>query len=792
MTRWIKYLGVIAITILFFTGISAGLLYLKTRNSLPVLNGNIDVKGLNSLVKISRDVYGMPLIEATSMDDAIYATGFLHAQERFFQMDLLRRKSAGELAEIFGSSALASDKLARVHRFRHRAIQFVAALPADQRALLQKYVAGVNAGLNQLASAPFEYALLLKKPAPWVEEDTLLVNSALYLMLQAHDSDLHPELARQKLIAQYDEQFADFILSNRSEWDSPMQEGEPAVAESLPTLLVTPHVMSAAATSAEILRVGGISGINRATENIIGSNSWAVAGRKGVDGRALLANDMHLPLQQPNTFYRLSIRTAGSNDTVTGVSIPGIPALVAGSNGKIAWGLTNSNGDWNDLVRIDKSERAKAETTIRETIAVKWGSPVTVDVRTTAWGPVVASDDHADYAMNWVAHHAEGNNLALFGLMQAASIKEGVKIAAVSGVPQMNILFVDGHGGAAWTIAGRIPRRTGIVGNIPVSWDAGHRWAGWLEAAEYPLLTSADRDFFWTANNRVVSGDDWKKLGMGAPFAMGVRARRIEERLTAGGRADEAAMQAMQLDDTALLMQRWHGLLTKLVSGMPDSADKKQLGAVLAQWNGHASTDSAAYRVVRRFRDEVADDIMPLILHDLLGKEHDLKWFMVTSSWETPLWRVLQQQPASVLPAGYPSWSAYLQDVLMRKVYKPYTERYHGDLAKATWSDANIVSIRHPLSKSIPFIGTLLDMPSVPMNGDSNTILAQSQSFGPAMRMVVSPGHESAAFLTMPAGQAGNPLSPYYRSGHKEWQEGKTLPLLPGAPRYVLQLVPGH
>lgn len=790
MNRLAKTVAVVLGVSTVIVGVAVGTLYVKARRSLPALQGDVIVAGLGQPARISRDMYGMPMIDAANMDDALYSLGFLHAQERFFQMDIMRRKAAGELAELLGKNGLESDKQARIHRFRSRAKTFVAALPADQRALLRHYVAGVNAGLNGLSSAPFEYALLFSTPAAWTEEDTMLVNSALYMMLQTQKEALHPELARAKLVKLYDGEFADFILATRSEWDAPMQEGEPKLADTLPKLITAPRAMAARVAEAEINRMQGISGINRATENIIGSNSWVVAGRKGLDGRAVLANDMHLPLQQPNTFYRFGIRLAGGARTIAGVGIPGIPAMVAGSNGVLAWGLTNSNGDWNDLVRISKTDGAVHGKLTSETINVKWASPVTMAVRETEWGPVVASDAQADYAMSWVAHHAEGNNLALFGLMNADSIEAAMKIAAGSGVPHMNIVFADRHGAAAWTIAGRIPRRTGFPGNAPVAWTDQQGWSGWLEPAEYPVLTSADRDYLWTANNRIVSGADWQKLGVGAQFALGVRARRIEERLKAGKNADENAMHALQLDDTALLMQRWHALLVKVVDGMAASADKQQIAQVLSQWNGRASTDSAAYRVVRRFRDEVADDIMPSLLKELLQGDPELKWYMVTSSWETPLWRVLAQQPAAVLPAGHASWNAYFQDVLMRKVFAPYSKRYDGKLANATWSDANIASIRHPLSKSIPLIGGMLDMPSVPMNGDSNTVLAQSQSFGPAMRLVVSPGNEAAAYLTMPAGQAGNPLSPYYRGGHAEWQDGKTLPLLPGTARYVLQLVP--
>jgi penicillin amidase len=392
--------------------------------------------------------------------------------------------------------------------------------------------------------------------------------------------------------------------------------------------------------------------------------------------------------------------------------------------------------------------------------------------------------------MNWVAHHVEGNNLRLYALMTEPSLDGALKIASHAGMAHMNILVADTHGNAAWTIAGRIPRRTGFAGTEPVEWGNGVGWSGWLDTPEYPLLTTADHDYLWTANNRILDGDMLKKIGEGSSFALGVRARRIQQLLASTKTVNEAEMHNMQLDDVALLMKRWHGLITQIVAGMPDSEDKKILANTLAQWNGRATADSAAYRVIRRFRDEVAGDLMTEALAKVLKSDPKLRWDMLAHNWELPLWQIVSKRPANMLPVGFASWDAYLQDALVRRVYEPYKKRFNGALSKAVWGEANMSEIRHPLSKGIPLLGSILDMPSGPMNGDSNVVLAQLMSFGPAMRLVVSPGHEQDGILTMPAGQAGNPLTPYFGKGHAEWRNGKAVPLLAGTPRYVLRLSP--
>lgn len=789
MRRAAKYALIGTGSLFGIAALAAGTFYLNLLASRPQLDGDISVEGLHQHAVIKRDKNGAPLIEAADLNDAVFSMGFLHAQERYFQMDLMRKKAAGELAELFGARAVETDKLARLHRFRTRARAFVAQLPADQRTVLRQYVAGVNAGLHQLTARPFEYSLLLTSPTAWKEEDVLLVNMSMYLMLQVRNEP-HPELIRQNLIAKYDLEFANFMQPSTSEWDSPMvgQAGAPATA-ALPALLGNQPAIANASLTSRLVADAAL-GPGQPNESIIGSNSWAVSGRKGNHGHAILANDMHLPLQQPNTFYRVNIKTKAAVHTIAGVSIPGLPILVAGSNGNIAWGLTNSSGDWSDLVRIPKNRLSTESKTVREMIAVKGGAPVPLDVQETRWGPVVSSDEQASYAMNWVAHHAEGNNLRLYALMAEPSLDGALRIASHAGMAHMNILVADARGNAAWTIAGRIPQRTGFAGTEPVEWGNGIGWSGWLDTPDYPVLTTANHDYLWTANNRILDGDAQKKIGEGSSYALGVRAMRIEQVLAASKTVNEADMHALQLDDVSLLMKRWHGLITQIVAGMPASDDKKILAETLSQWNGHADANSASYRVVRRFRDEVAGDLMTAALGKVLKSDPKLRWDMFAHNWELPLWQIVSRRPANMLPAGFTSWDAYFQDALVRRVYDPYKKQFNGALSKAVWGEANMSEIRHPLSKGIPLLGSLLDMPTKPMNGDSNVVLAQLMSFGPAMRLVVAPGQEQDGILTMPAGQASNPLTPYFGKGHDEWRRGKTIPLLIGKPQYVLRLSP--
>jgi penicillin amidase len=742
----------------------------------PQLEGEAASVGLRQPATVSRDANGVVLIEAATRRDALHALGFVHAQERFFQMDLLRRRGAGELAELLGVSAVKSDRTARLHGFRDVAQRVLAALPAEQRELLESYSAGVNQGLDALSARPFEYVLLRAAPRPWRAADSVLVQASMYLLLQG-SAEAHPELLRMELARIYGSDWAQFLLAPGSEWDAPIDasvlpEPPPALPASLQFAAVEP-------------RQARMRDPDSYARTAAGSNNWLVGGARTRDQRAILANDMHLPLQQPNTLFRVALHVA--DKTAVGVGVPGWPTLFAGSNGHIAWGVTNANGDWSDVVSLARSEVQL--TTQRERILVKGAAPVELDIQRSSHGPIVASDADHVYAFKWVAQEAAGNTLSFLEMIEAETLEAAVDIAASSGMPHMNLLVADQHGAGLWTILGRIPRRKGLSGEHAVAWSEAIGWDGWLTPAEYPVLRSTEHATLWTANNRVVGGEQLQKIGLGSQFALGVRARRVHAALDAVALADEAGMHRLQLDDVSLLMQRWQQLALEVAAALPDAQARTELTRVLAGWNGRAAADSPAYRIVRRFRSEVGARVMSQLLAKLLAEHPDRYWDSILPDWETPLWRIVAARPAGVLPAGAGSWQEYLGDILQREVYQPYKERY-GDLQRAVWGEANALSMQHPLSGAVPLLGRWLDMPSAPMNGDTDVILAQFQGFGPAVRLVVAPGHEAEGILNMPGGQASNPFAPYYGRGHTQWQQGVAMPLLPQQIEYRLRLVP--
>ena len=328
---------------LLLLGLIAG--WMVLRASLPKLDGSLELSGLSTAVTVERDDMGVVTLRAGDRSDLARALGFVHAQDRFFQMDLSRRMSAGELSALFGPAALDADRANRIHRFRDVARRTFSLLDANQRQLLETYARGVNQGLAELASRPFEYWLLGVRPEPWVPEDTLLVLYSMFLDL--NDGSGRQEAMRVAIREFYPPALAEFLQPAGGPWDAPLM-GDPA----LPPPVPGPELLDLRGdltTSTQVPDATGLTGLEQQEVRAPGSNNWAVAGWRSGTGRAILANDMHLGLRVPNTWYRARLKVADLVD-VTGVTLPGVPTVVAGTNGKVAWGFTNTFGDWVDLV----------------------------------------------------------------------------------------------------------------------------------------------------------------------------------------------------------------------------------------------------------------------------------------------------------------------------------------------------------------------------------------------------------------------------------------------------------
>ncbi len=764
----------------------------RLRASLPLVEGDRALPGLRAPVTVQRDALGVPTLRGASRLDVARALGFVHAQERFFQMDLQRRLAAGELAELMGPPVLAFDRRYRIHRFRDVARRALAQASPGERAVLEAYAAGVNAGLGALGARPFEYLLLRADPAPWRPEDSLLCLEAMFIQLQEDPGERQSRLGYMRDVLP--PALLAFLAPPGTEWDAPLR-GAPFPQPAVPG----PEVCDL-----RKLKVPPPSAADqeRQEPDFPGSNNWALGGGRTRDGRAIVANDMHLAITVPNTWYRASLAwpEAGGERRVTGVTLPGTPSVAAGSNGRVAWGFTNSYGDFRDLVVLERCglepdtyltpAGPRTLETARETLRVRGRGDTVLTFARSLWGPVVDTDHRGrPRALRWTAHDPEALNFRALGLETADTVQAALAVANRAGIPAQNFVCADARGHIAWTVMGRIPRRVGFDGRFPESWaDGSRRWDGWLDPEAYPRIIDPPGGQIWTANARVVDGPWLARLGDGG-YDLGARARQIRDDLRPLAGAREWDMLPVQLDDRALFLARWRDLLLGLLTpqALAGHAERAEFRRLVEAWGGRAAVASAGYRMVRGFRLVLQEELSGTFARAFrLGPQRRFRAGFAGQS-EGPLWALATQRPPNLLDPRFRTWD----DQLLRAVDETITRlTKDGPLARHTWGRLNTPRIQHPLVRALPFLAPWLAMPRLPIPGDAQMPRVQDRIFGASERFAVSPGHEEDGYFMMPCGQSGHPLSPHFGDEHLDWVAGRPGPFLPGPAVQTLRLHP--
>ncbi len=838
--RWARRAGRIAGLLALAAALAVAAFSLWVRHrlvaDLPRTAGRLAVAGLGAPAAIERDARGIPTLRGASRRDVAFLTGFAHAQDRYFQMDLLRRRAAGELAELFGRPALASDRSVRIHLFRRQARRVLSASAPDVRRMLEAYAAGANAGLAALAAPPFEYLVLRASPAPWRAEDSVLVLYSMFLQLE--DVNGATEASLSLLHDRLPEALFRFLSApSAPEWEAPVA-GEPPAAPPLPGPAVVdlrrglPARAAAgggreehgprAATGGNSEERNGRATVASSREERGGhavadgyreergsraaaSNSWAVAGAWTADGHALLANELHLTLSVPNIWYRAVLTWPAAAPgapphRLAGATLPGAPLLVVGSNGRVAWGLTNSVLDTSDLVLLDADpghpgfyltpQGPRPFERHAEVLRVRGEADRPLDAEWTVWGPVVDRDARGRRrAVRAVVDEPGGADFEFVRLETAATVDEALDAARASGVPALNLVAADSAGRIGWTIAGRLPRRAGFDGETAASWADGARsWQGLLPPAAVPRLADPPAGRLWTANNRVLAGAAAAPLGRGN-FVLGARARQIRDRLLALPRTTADDMRRLQLDDRALFLARWHDLLLAVLTPRAVAADPRrgELRQAVESWGGRAAVASAGYRMVRSFRALVARAVFAPLTAPCSAADPDFDYEGTVNQHEGPLWRLVSERPPHLLDPRFKSWDELLLAQADRLIAR---FQGRGPLAARTWGERNTAAIDHPLSGAIPWLGQRLSMPPRPLPGDDDMPRVQAPDFGASLRLVVSPGREEEGIFEMPGGESGNPLSDHYGDLYDGWVQGAAVPLLPGRTVTVLALVP--
>ena len=793
MLKWIRRGLLALLTLALLLALSA---WLVLRGSVPTYDGELSLPGLSAPVSVTRDANGVVDIEAANELDMARALGFVHGQERFFEMDLTRRVAAGELSALFGARALEVDRTNRLHRLRARSEASLADIAGPRAAALKAYTEGVNAGLDSLSVRPWPYLMLEQSPKPWSEVDSALTGYAMFFDLQ--DEANSRELALWRIRGVLPAPLADLVLRDGTAWDAPLfgsARGDAALpGPEVLDLRTLPQAPDEVPTAA-------------AEPAAPGSNNFAAGASATADGRAIVAGDMHLGLRAPSLWYRARLRYAdpeapdGQVDVV-GVTLPGVPGVIAGSSQRVAWAFTNSYGDWLDFFRVDFTDAAKtryrtpegeADIVVhRETIEVANGTAETLEIRETRWGPIAHDEaDGSALALRWTAQMPGSLNFGLLDLVHAADLDAALRMARQAGVPAQNMLLGDAEGRIAWRLVGRIPARVGGCDpKAPLLPLQGCDWAGWhpADAPLQPELVDPPSGRLWSANARITDGELLALIG-DSGYALGARQKQIADTLMESAPLDEPALLALQLDDRALFLERWNRLLRDTVAPM-SATEWRDIAEAAEDWEGHASIDSSGYRLTRAFRLEVLARVRNGLLGPAKAALGDRFVMPDLPQLEGLLWPLIEQRPAHLLPPRFESWDALLADAARAAATEVRGGR-EGPLTARTWGEANLSRVCHPLTSGVPeWLRPHLCMPAEPLSGDVQMPRIQAHAFGASQRMVVSPAHREDAIFHLPGGQAGHPLSPYWGAGHGDWAQGRPSSFLPGPATAKLELTP--
>ncbi len=764
MRRWAFRLVAAFVLVVIAGGLG---FYLYLRASLPQVAGERVLPGLKRPVEVVRDAHGVPHIYAADPLDAYAALGFVHAQDRLFQMDLRRRAAAGRLSEVAGTATLETDRLFRTLGFERVAAANLAHLGPDARAVLDAYARGVNARIGGGGPLAPEFLLLGYGPEPWRPADTLAFGRLMAWDLSANWRD---ELLRYRLRGVLSPERLDQLLS-------PGLGGDVGDATGI-TLPLPP------------LPAADLPGK--------GSNSWAVAPARSATGGALLANDTHLGLSAPAPWYLAHLSAPGLE--AIGGTLPGIPGVLLGHNGEAAWGFTTTHSDVQDLIEVRPDPAGyltpdgPAPFTVREeTIHLRDGGSESLRVRATADGPVVSDVLGGDevLALAWVGLDPEDRTFESFLALQGVADWPGfVEALETYRTPQQNILYADRDGHVGLMAPGRVPIRAEGDGRAP---GPGGNWRGFIPFADLPRSLDPPSGRLVTANSKIVP--DNYPYSLTKDWPPPYRQERALALLDTKPRHDVAGFMAMQTD---LVSGMARDLLPAMLARTPppDDAGTRTALERLAAWDGAVRPDAAEPLVFYAWFIAFGSTIYA----DELGEAYPLARGL------RPLFlrRVLREWGAWCDDAATPAAETCADRLALslKIALDALGERYGGDIDAWRWDAAHVVRHPHPLSGVLPaWLRPLLDVEGTP-GGDAFGLDVAAfaavdpagpfeATLGPTFRAVYDLADPDRSRFLQPTGQSGHFLSAHYADLQLLWAKGEGLAMTTGRVEgTVLKLVP--
>ena len=802
--RWPRIvLGcVLGLVLVVLLAAGAGVLWLRSaaKAALPVLDGDLHLAGLSAPVMVRRDAHGVPHIYAATEDDLFFAQGYVTAQDRLWQMDVLRRSANGDLAEVLGNSLVRHDLAQRVFQFRNTAQRIYANLAPPDRARLDAYARGVNLFIAEHGDTlPPEFVLLRYRPKPWSGADSLSIG--VTMMAQTLDDHWDVKLAREQVAAKLHNSKLEADLYPVGSWRDHPPTGQ-VVDLTQPHPIPPSHddeedddrTQTRAVPLEDIHLLRALLGRTACVDCAPGSNEWVIAGRHTASGKPLLSNDMHLELSEPNIWYMADLYAPGFH--AAGVTLVGVPFVVAGHNDHVAWGYTALYADVQDVYveKLDGKGNYQAGdgswkplAADHEVIHVRGGKDVTVDLQSTAHGPLMNplfTKETRPMALKWTLYDATLNALPIFQLDTAASCADATAALSTWNSPTLNVVYSDDQGHIAYHAVGRIPLRPMGLAGVPIQ-DAAREWQGYIPFESLPNAFDPPSGFLATANSRVTTDNSPNMLTL--EWADPYRAERIYKALQGRDQLLPQDMLTVQTDIYSEVDQELAHRFAYAIDHTAGTDDRLRKAAdLMRSWDGRLSTDSAAASVVTRAREA----LKPMILEPKLG---ELAGQYLWSESNFAMEEIVMHASADWLPPGYKDWDAALTEAVRRGMDRG---KAPADVSRWTYGSWHVIDLEHPLASFLPIVGRIAGTGPQPLSGDTVTVKQAGRTFGPSQRFTMDWSNIDGSTENIVLGESGNPLSPYFRDQWNEYMSGTTfaLPFSPAAvgaqTRHTLRLLP--
>ena len=670
-----RAIAIAVLVLLLAVGLFAGWAWWIAHSALPQVEGSVALPGLSSKVSVVRDERGAPTIEANTLTDLFFAQGYVTAQERLWQMDILRRAAAGELSEIIGEDTVKFDREQRILGLRVVAESSVKSISASDRPFFDAYTAGVNAFMESHRDRlPIEFRVLKYQPRPWTVIDCLLIGARMVQDLNHYS--YARALTREKVLAKIGPELTADLYVNSSWHDRPPTETrrgmdqEPAAGSgdqdddddeevdpdgdstTLTSALSFAHAPFSALPDKNLvarLRAEFAVGVSESGSSSAefsnetdalraGSNNWVVSGAHTTTGKPLLSNDMHLDHQMPNLWFEAHLKS-GDFD-VAGVTLPGVPSVIVGHNQHIGWGFTNvgptveddyieefnEQGQYKVPVPPTKgaARRSKEQPSFEwrepehrlETIHVKGKPDVTVDVLTTRHGPIITElipGETRKIALRWTLY--DGMGLMFIDVDRAQNWDEFRQAFSKFIAPGQNVVYADVDGNIGYQATGRVPIRAAGDGSLPMNGsDGAHEWVGYIPFDEMPHTYDPPNGIIATANGRITP--EGYKYSISTEWETPWRTDRIYRVLESGKKFGVADMLALQMDVSSSFDHFCADKFVYALDHAPKLSDRaKRAADILRDWDGRMSADSAAPTIETKARRELAR----LLLEPKLG-----------------------------------------------------------------------------------------------------------------------------------------------------------------------------